>query len=272
MRKSSSNRTVRNVSLSNGYQQKYDVPKSRRQWRISVFVRPMIYVIVAGVILYVIIVSPIFQIHNIKIKGNSVVAQSDIKRGIEDSLNSSPLSRNILFVNTNQLVSQLKQQNQQIAAVDISKQFPATLAVTVHEQAPSLLWRSGTQNYVVSDDGHAYSQTNQDNSNLIIVVDTSNVPISLGQAVVPAQFVEFVKSMKAKLSQLGIAPSQLSVGETTSEVTVTTDAGYSIRFDTTRSIDEQIADLQATLATLKKQNKKPTEYVDLRIYGKVFYK
>lgn len=271
MRKAGGNRTVRNVRIS-GYQPKYEVPKSKRQWRISAFVRPVIYVVVFLLVGYVIIISPIFQIRTIKIVGNSVVSESDLKRAVEDSLSSSPLSRNILFVNSGQLATQLKSQNQQIATVQVDKQFPSTLKITIHEQAPELLWRSGTSTYVVSDDGHAYSQNSQNNSGLITVVDGSNVPVSLGQALVPTQFVQFVKSLKSKLNPLGVTPAQLSVGETTSEILVATSSGYSIRFDTTRSIDDQIADLKATLETLKKQNKKITEYIDLRIPGKVFYK
>ncbi len=269
MRRGSS--TPRNVQTM-VYRPKYEPPKSKRQWRISVFVRPVAYTVVFVAVVYVVIISPVFQIRTIKVKGNSVVTTGDIQHIVEGGLNSSPLSRNILFLDTNQLVSELKGQNQQIASVEIGKQFPSTLQVIVHEQAPALLWRTGTSTYVISDDGHAYSQTQQAGPGLITITDTSNVPISLGQAVVPGQFVQFVKAMQTKLSGLGIGVTQLTVGETTSEVMVATNAGYSIRFDTTRSIDDQIADLKATLDTLKKQNKKATEYIDLRIPGKVFYK
>ncbi|MBI2797829.1 FtsQ-type POTRA domain-containing protein [Candidatus Saccharibacteria bacterium] len=254
------------------YQPHYETPKTKRQWRVSAFVRPLIYILLFLGAAYVVIISPLFQIRKITIRGNSVVVAGEVQKAVEQALSETPLSRNIIFLNTTQISDLIKSQNQQVASVRVDRSLPNGIVVIIREQDPALLWRSATKAYVVSNDGYAYSQTTNNINNLITVIDTSNLPVRLGQPIVPASFVSFVKDLQTKLPSLGIKLAQLNVGETTSEIVVATNSGYSIRLDTTRSSDDQLNDLKSTLDALKKQNKKITEYVDLRVPGKAFYK
>jgi hypothetical protein len=64
----------------------------------------------------------------------------------------------------------------------------------------------------------------------------------------------------------------MDVKETTFDLHVTTDKGYKLIMDTSRPVEEGTRDLKAVLALLASQKKAPTEYVDLRIAGKAYYK
>ncbi len=89
---------------------------------------------------------------------------------------------------------------------------------------------------------------------------------------VAQEFVDFVNALHEQLPNKNITASQYQISDTTTELIVKTEQGYYIRFDTTRPIEKQMQDLSAVLAQIKKTGKKPGEYIDLRINGKVFYK
>ena len=64
----------------------------------------------------------------------------------------------------------------------------------------------------------------------------------------------------------------MSVSDTTVELRVQTTSGYEIRFNSLASPESQIRSLSSTLDLLAAENKKPSEYIDLRVDGRAFYK
>jgi cell division septal protein FtsQ len=84
--------------------------------------------------------------------------------------------------------------------------------------------------------------------------------------------VDFVLKLNDYFKDNKIEVEQIFVSETTSELNVKLKDGYIIKFNTSDTADSQIKSLAATLALIKSQNKKPSEYIDLRVTGKAFYK
>jgi hypothetical protein len=90
--------------------------------------------------------------------------------------------------------------------------------------------------------------------------------------VTTSRFVAFVGELVPALAANGIGATSLDVKETTLDLSVTTNKGYRLIFDTGRTVAEEMADLKAVLGLLATQKKTPAEYIDLRVSGKAYYK
>ena len=108
---------------------------------------------------------------------------------------------------------------------------------------------------------------------LPVVEESTNLPVKIGDRVVPASFIGFCSGLIETLpKKSGLQITGMRVPDTTSELYVVTNRGYYLKFDTTRSSSEQVGDLKIVLDTLARQKKTPAEYIDLRIAGKAYYK
>lgn len=249
----------------------YSLP--RQQLRLRRYVTLVVVVAAASLLFYSLFFSHFFKINRIIVRDNKPASVSDITSQTNQLLNSSLLGRNILFMNSGALAKNLAAKNYQFVSVVARKHYLHTVEIVVVERASSLLWQSGNTIYVLSQDGRAIEQANgqKPNSQLSVIHDDANLPVKLGDTVVPTRFIDFVRQVLQLLPKQGLKAQSLSVPVTTNELYVQTSGGYIIKFDTNRVVEEQLSDLAATLATLKSQKKQPQEYIDLRVAGKVFY-
>lgn len=240
----------------------------------KLIIRPLIIVLALLLLAYAIIASSLLKVSNVDVEGVSTLSSDSVRQQTEDVLTSSLLSQNILFVPTDKISEELKKQNYQIADAKVSRNGLNSISVVLTEQKPSILWLSGNTLSIIGQNGHAYDGeiTTTMKDKLVMVVDTTNLPVRKGEKVVTQEFVDYVNTMNEQLPRKDIKVKQYQIGDTTTELRVVTDTGYYIRFDTTRPTEEQMQDLSAVLNQMKKQGKKPVEYIDLRINGKVFYK
>lgn len=247
-------------------------PNKQFDWRK--LLRAIFYISIILILFYAIIVSNLFKIEKIEVEGNQTLNTEQVTEQVKSVITGSIISQNILFVPSGQISDQLKKSSSQIASVAVSRKLFHTIKVTITEQKPALLWQSGSTISVITQDGKAYvgDPSEELKASLPKVVDTTNLPVKAGERVVLPSFTDFVVKTFATLPQQGIELTNMQVEETTTELVVNTKSGYYIRFDTTRSFDEQYTDLMAVLNSLKSQNKKPSQYIDLRINGKAFYR
>jgi cell division septal protein FtsQ len=134
-------------------------------------------------------------------------------------------------------------------------------------------WNSGGVTYALDAGGKIIGLLSEVGSNVPVVTDSTNLPVKVGDTVAPARFVTFSTTLATNLpKETGIAISSLRVTDTTSELYVVTNKGYQLKLDTTRGVEEQLADLKQVLATLSTQKKTPAEYIDLRIANKAYWK
>ncbi len=266
------NRTSLNFG-SNEEAKSRAIKKVKRISPKSIF-KIVFYSVLVLVLFYAVVASSLFKIKKIEITGNQTLNSEALRSQVQAVVGSSLLNQNILFVSGSQINKQLKTDNYQIAQAKIERIPFNTIKVVITEQKPSILWRSGNKVSVFTQDGKAYSgEPNQTLLNsLPTVEDTTNLPVKAGEKIVSEQFVAFVVDAYAQLPQRGVEVSSMQIEETTTELIVVTKQGYKIRFDTTRPLSEQLTDLTAVLDLLKKQNKKITQYIDLRINSKAFYK
>ena len=84
-------------------------------------------VLITGVIIFT-LVSPIFNITNIEVKGNKIIDSSTI-----ESLSGKQKGKNIFKINKKEIINKIKE-NQYISSVSIKRMLPGTLEITVSER------------------------------------------------------------------------------------------------------------------------------------------
>ncbi len=213
-----------------------------------------------------------FHVQNISVEGTS--RPELVSQTTRETLNQHPLWTNLLTLSANSLAQAVtRAQTEQIDQVSVSKRwFNRGISVRAVDRGPSLQWQSSGQLYDVDQTGKLIRLTGR-SSNLPLVIDTSNVTVSINDQVVSRQFVDFVKTVTSAMqSQLNLTAKQSRVAETTNELMIDTTAGFYIRFALSRAVDEQIKEASSILSEAKAKNTPPHEYVDVRLPYKAYYK
>jgi cell division septal protein FtsQ len=208
------------------------------------------------------------DVTSVVVSAPSDVAQ--IQTEVLRDVHSSWQQDNLLTLNNGQLASDLQQANPLILSAQIRRKWLHTVIVTVVLKQPSLGWSSDGQSYLLDRNGSVIGAL-PPGSVLPVVNDTSNLPVSVGQAVVPTQFVAFVDGLVPALDSDGYKVTGLEVKDTTLDLDVSTSKGYKLIFDTSRSVLSEMHDLKAVQGVLTSSGKVPASYVDLRISGRAYW-
>jgi cell division septal protein FtsQ len=226
-------------------------------------------ILVVAVVLAVYGLLRLFAISNVVI--NSPARGAEIKATVLKLVHGSWQQGSLLTLDEDQLVSDLQQADPLVRSVEVRRKWFHTLRLSVVLKQPSMGWSSDNQFYLLDRDGTAIGMLPA-GSKLPVVKDGSNLPVKLGQRVTTSRFVDFTSDLAPALGGAGYGVSGMEVKDTTLDLTVTTDKGYRLVFDTSRPVEEEIADLKAVARTLAAQKRTPAEYIDLRIAGKAYYK
>lgn len=218
-------------------------------------------------------VSNLTRIQQIEVEGNENLNSVHIQQMAEEGIKQQWFGSNIILVQTGSIKSYLQENEPAIKQASVSRSGNHTLKVVIQERQPTLNWRSGNSLHLLDADGTvigpsqgAYEKT------LPTIIDGSSLPVEEGRRVAPAAFIVFASQLSAQLPSIGVGVVAITVPETTSELMVKTDKGYTLKFDTTRPVAGELADLQAVLKEIERSKKTPKEYIDLRIENKAYYK
>lgn len=214
-----------------------------------------------------------FRVSKVTVTGNWHYAPQLVQAAALSELGTHWWGHNLTTIDTRALRRELLGSQTQLSDVAITRQWPGELKLSVTERQPNLIWQTGGQTYLLDNQGVIILPLKNSNLKLVTVEDTTNLPAKAGDRVVPASFVSFCLALINLMpKQTGLSITKLQVPETTSEVYAVTNAGYSVKFDTSRSVSGEVGDLVRVLAQLKSQNQKPSQYIDLRIENRAYYK
>lgn len=170
----------------------------------------------------------------------------------------------------------LKKQFPEIADLNISlplvSQQPI-LRISVY--SPTLTLSAKSQIFIVDSQGRAvgFDSDFTGLKNLITVTDESNFEFQRGQAILAAAHVDFIVALNKHLKKAAIPARQLSLTPQPQELVLrTADRSYFVRFLLNGDLAGQIGQYLAARAQFDRDNTQPSEYLDVRVAGKVFYK
>lgn len=192
---------------------------------------------------------------------------------------STPLNRNKLTFDASEISAQMRQAFPELSAVSVSLPLVGW-EPTVYVQAfsPSLVLMGGSSgDFVIDPAGRAFApgslRGSLDKLKVPIVRDQSGLKIEERQIALPSAQVAFISEVYRQLQakNVEITGITLPAGEGELEVQIK-GKPYLVRFNLYGDAREGAGRYLATASYLESRQKKPNDYIDVRVDGRVFYK
>ncbi|HSX41167.1 MAG TPA: FtsQ-type POTRA domain-containing protein [Candidatus Saccharimonadales bacterium] len=226
-----------------------------------------------AILVLLVVISRWTALKSISVSGNTALPKERVTALANDGLHKQIFGRNTVLADTGTLANYLEQAEPALKDVAIERSLPGRLKIKVVERQPGLNWRTGDTTYLLDVDGTVIAPTKGIYSRLPVVIDASNVPVKPGKSAVSSAFVSFCNEfLNGLTTKTGLKAGESSVSQSTSELYVKTDKGFLLKVDTTRPAGEELGDLAAVMSELARSRKSPSEYIDLRVEHKAYYK
>jgi len=248
--------------------------------------------------LYFFIFSNFYNITNIEVFGNQIISTDDIIDLTNNYLSTNKLlifkNRNIFIFNKNELKRRISQAVL-LNDLKIEKILPNTIRLTLKEKNIALKWQSNEQEYFIDNQGviikriykfntpeiFQINKPNQDENinpikdDYIVVKNSNNSDVNLGDKVLKPENIEFIFELKEKAAKLGFfkindftAPNNMP-----QFIIADIEGGWQIFFNLADKLDDQMNRLKVLIDNkIKKGNLGNLDYIDLRLGESVYYK
>ncbi len=192
-------------------------------------------------------------------------------------LRSSLWNRSKITVDTGGLSHQLLAQFPELASVSVTIPLLAHRPlVYIEPTQPALVLAASNGSFVVDTSGKALisiGSSAKSPSNLPTVIDQSGLKAQLNHQALPASNVNFIQTVVSELAYKQFTVSSMVLPPASGELDVhLAGQPYFVKFNL-ESDDArgQAGTFLATITSLKRQNVTPTQYVDVRVYGRAYY-
>ncbi len=198
--------------------------------------------------------------------------------GIEKILNDKPSNKTKFTINTGDIEDEIIKAYPEVrvAAVRLPV-IGRKPTVLLDIRQPKIILASNTKNFVLDKTGIAVSEvrllSSEDKAGMPIVQDQNNIEFEVGKQALPADTVEFILGAKFQLEQKEYKISQLTLPTGVNELHIHLEGlPYYIKTDTTNDVRQQVGGFLSVKEHLAGNGIAPSEYVDVRVEEKVFYK
>lgn len=167
-----------------------------------------------------------------------------------------------------------------IKTVQILRELPSTLRISVREKIPVVvLASSGSTYFSVDPDGFAFEEISgermENNKYPIIRDEREDAKISVGAQVLSTDVIAMMHDIVKQLpDRFALNINEITIPAIgTQEIHVHTNEGWVLILDAGRPLDNQFAVLSKIFVEQIDEKKRPLlAYIDLRAPGKAFYK
>lgn len=197
-------------------------------------------------------------------------ASQDLQRSI--------WNRNKITFNTGQLRQQLLNQFPELTQVSVTLPLLTHQPIVYIEPArPALILVTANAAFLVGDSGKALLSAVQpsglNQSDLPLVNDQSGLLVKLNHQALSASSVQFIQVITGQLTAKHYTVSTMTLPAASSEFDVRLNGQpYLLKFNLRGDARGQVGTFLATIAELHHKNIMPTNYIDIRVDGRAYYK
>ena len=268
-----------------------DELRIKKRKRIASIALIALFIIVAACVGlgYLLFFTGLLDVRTVDISGTEIVSSADLKTAAEEWLSGGFLgitrNRNLLFISAEKLVSELTAKFPKIDSVEIGKEFPHNLKVTIIERQSAGIWcfvASGEpfgsargRCFYFDKNGVAYAEAMPSSGFLILnVADYRGQAVALGSRVSSEEWTENIIMARELLPKIGINIAEISIpSDSFDEFDAKTAGGWKILFSNSTDIAKQIASLGILFRDkLPAASRAGLQYIDLRIQDRIYYK
>lgn len=236
-------------------------------------------------VVWMLFFSDFMKVQNVNIY-NEMLDSVKMKQLVEGELSKKFFNyfprNNLILVSKNNIESLLKKEFKLISLIEVKKEFPNTISVKVTERKKVFIWCDrNNECLLVDESGKSFYKLNNVEKDffkkdMVMITDKSNKQAVLNEKIVSQDVALFCQQiirgietvLKIKMRKEMSMPSSIS-----EEITLMTEEGWGIHFNTSQSIKEETEILRKILEEeFIKEKRGELEYIDLRLKGKVIYK
>jgi len=204
------------------------------------------------------------------------------RKAAMDMLESTPANRNKLTINTAAVSARMKREFPELKEVSITLPiFGSQPVVHIQPADPALILASPSGTFVVDETGRALVEANAatDLSRFRVptVSDQSGIQLQLGQQVLSGGTTEFIQTVMTQLQSQNVGVSAITLPPAASELDVYIKGQpYFVKFnlhdEQSSAAAAQVGAFLAVKERLSAKNTVPSQYIDVRIEGRAYYK
>ncbi len=253
------------------------MPKINKWWRHT----PSILALVAIFICLCFVLSINTQAKVIQLGQNQgVYLQSNqtYQDAATQIINKSLLNHNKVTINASSISQQMKDQFPELADVSVTVPLINRRPIIyLTASQPAIILQTNDESTLIDYRGvailPAFQVKNQSQLKLPTIKDLSNPSIELGKPVLTTESIKFITDVNKQFQAEGLKAQQLTLPASPNELDVKL-AGqkYFIKMDTTGDSREQVGAYLAVKRKLASLQDSPSQYIDVRVPGRVFYK
>ena len=218
---------------------------------------------------YVIFFGPVFRVRKVEVQGAEISDNDQL-------ISAVPLGSSLWFLPKQTILQNIAAKNPAVTNVSILRGIPDSVRLVVTERQPELSWVSTGKTYLIDSRGIPFSDVttlaadpnsalSKKLTSLPKVIDTQNIPVTVGTQSLGLTFVDFTGALPALLQQYlpSVQIDHAEVAVTTYDLTVFMKSGMQVIFNTLGDAGVQVRNL-TRLVTQNDANI-ATSHVDLRI-------
>ncbi len=212
------------------------------------------------------------------VKGTNIRDEEVYRAAAEKYLSSSIVNRSKLLVDSDGLSRELKKQFPEIAAATVTIPIMGRRPVVeLQATRPAFILQSGGTSMLIGNNGIALVDTahatNVDGLGLRTVVDESGVKLEEGKAALPQEQAQFISVIVEQLEKQGYQIESLTIPKSPYDLHVKiTGKGYYVKFNILEDPLQQAGSFVALSKKLESDKTNPSEYIDVRVGERVFYR
>jgi cell division septal protein FtsQ len=241
----------------------------REKRGIKPVVYPFLFCVCLVAAVYLVFFSSYFRVESVNFSNTKYVSRAELVKVVDDS--KGIVNNNIFtfgFFNFQKRLGEVTG----VKSFQIIREWPDKIKIKIVEKSPTFVWQILDHKYLIDENGYAWADYEAKYASLPVIIDTKNVPVRLGEQVVPASFIQFTDDLFGNFeSTTGTKIAKIEVLDIVSDLKVTSVAGWYVYFDTTRTAQNELTSLARVLKEVQSKSG-GLEYVDLRIDDRIFYK
>lgn len=194
----------------------------------------------------------------------------------------SAANRNKLTVDAGGIAQRLQERFPELQETSVSLPVIGnTPTIFVRPAEPAMVLASSNGTFIVDENGRALAEatagTNLHRLQVPSVTDQSGLGIKLGKQVLPRSAAAFIGTVTGQLKAQKMNVQSMTLPAAAGELDVyITGKPYFVKFNLEQGTEDvalrQVGALVAVLKKLEREGRAPTQYIDVRLEGRAYYK
>ena len=264
-------------------QKDYRRQKLSKQKRVEWLQKARLKLRWVGAALAVLIIFNLLQIKSHQYVGLTGLTEGD-KRVVTDLTDDfiSGMNRFKTFFDSGEYEQHILDNASFVSRVEASSSpFSTTLKVRIVPKTPAHAYRGAESNNSqwIAEDGTLISLTEEQISDMgsetppTVITDTTGVNYADGDPILPVSTLDFIRRTTLELSLAGTEVAGYIINDSPREVRFDlAGEGYDLILSVERPIESQVEDYATAVTEITTNKRVVSEYIDLRVVDKVFYR